>query len=155
LQNYPVRDIEEIASKVAAENGFDLCCLNLETNGIPIVMQVQIKRTGGDNVSLDDCAKLSSPIEDAIDSSKIFSNPYTLEISSPGLSDQITSDQDFRSFKGFPVKVKFKDSRDSEKIKIGRLHEKSLNHVCINTKGKIISIPIEDVSSIQLTNESG
>ena len=84
--------------------------------------------------------------------------PFLLEVSSPGLSAELTSDADFAAFKGFPVVVttseEFKSKTQWEGTLVGRDDEK----VAVNLKGRKQEIPWAIVSSVRLPNakrESG
>jgi len=72
-----------------------------------------------------------------------------LEISSQGVSDELTSERDFKTFKGFPVNVEL---NQNSKIKFlnGLLYEKSKDYLAINIKGKIKKIPFDEVLKISL-----
>ncbi len=110
---------------------------------------------GGKDVSLDDCASFSKPMGDAIEASQLLKEAYVLEISSPGIGDQLLSDRDFETFKGFPVEVIFKNDRTSELKKTGLLHERSTNHIHLNIKGRMSRIPRENILDVRLTSPTG
>lgn len=61
--------------------------------------------------TLDECARLSRLIGDAIDGTDWFRNGYTLEVSSPGLDRPLTTALDFKYRKGETVRVEFIDSK--------------------------------------------
>jgi len=48
---------------------------------------------------------MSRALETALDSQEILPGAYVLEISSPGISRQLSSEREFQSFKGFPVMI--------------------------------------------------
>ncbi len=118
-------------------------------------MQVQIRHAGGGDVSLEDCANFSAPMGQAIDTSKLLNEAYVLEISSPGIQDQLIQDRDFQTFRGFPVEVTFRGSKDTETQRIGLLHERSKDHVHLNIKGKMDRIPRKDVMKVRLISPTG
>ena len=120
-----------------------------------MTMQVQIRHAGGGDVSLDDCAKFSTPMGEAIEASQILNEKYVLEISSPGINAQLITDRDFQTFKGFPIEVTFRDNKSSELHQAGLLHERSEDHLHLNIKGKISRIPRENVIEVSLTSPTG
>ena len=73
------------------------------------------KKTNGDDISLDDCAMFNTPASDEIEKSNLLNCSYVLEISSQGVSDELTSERDFKTFKGFPVNVEL-NQKNSNKI---------------------------------------
>ncbi len=151
MSNPLTTELEAIASKTAAENGFDLCGIKLLTKLNSITMQLQIKRSGGGDISIEDCASFNGPMEEAIESSQLIKNAYVLEISSPGITESLMTDRDFSTFRGFPVEVLSKTEDDSTSTQEGLLHKRSEEHVHLNMKGKISRIPRKDVINVRLT----
>ena len=68
----------------------------------PMTLQIQIRRSNGADVSLDDCAGFSAPMGEAIEGSSLLTEAYVLEISSPGIGDRLQSDRDFQTFRSYP-----------------------------------------------------
>ena len=142
--------LENLLKKVAHLRDFEICSLNALTNRNPIVIQIIIKKTNGDDVSLDDCALFNTPASDEIEKSNLLNCSYVLEISSQGVSDELTSERDFKTFKGFPVNVELNQKNSKIKFLNGLLYEKSKDYLAINIKGKIKKIPFDEVLSISL-----
>ena len=91
--------------RVAQRAGFSLEAVQLLTHRIPMTVQVLVRRGDGSDVSLDDCAALSAPLAEALDASELIASAYVLEVSSPGIGEELASDRDFQSFRSFPVAV--------------------------------------------------
>jgi len=118
-------------------------------------MQVQIRHIGGGDVSLEECASFSAPMEEAIDAAQLLDESFVLEISSPGIDDNLLNDRDFQTFRGFPVEVTYRDKQNSELHRTGLLHERSTEHLQLNIKGQISKIPRKDVIGVRLTSPTG
>ena len=142
--------IETLLKNVANLYDFQICSLNIQTNQNPIVIEIIIKKNNGDYISLDDCALFNTPASDEIENSNLLNCSYVLEISSQGVSDELTSERDFKTFKGFPVNVKLNQRDSNIKILHGLLYEKSKDYLAINIKGKIKKIPFDEVLKISL-----
>ena len=142
--------LETLLKKVANEWDFEIGGLNIQTNQNPIVLEIFIKKTNGDDVSLDDCALFNAPVSKEIENSNLFNCSYVLEISSQGVSDELTSERDFKTFKGFPVNVELNQKNSKIKFLNGLLYEKSKDYLAINIKGKIKKIPFDEVLRISL-----
>ena len=143
-------ELETLLKKVADVWNFEICNLNIQTNQNPIVIEITIKKTNGDDISLDDCALFNTPASDEIEKSNFFNCSYVLEISSQGVSDELTSERDFKTFKGFPVNVELNQKNSKIKFLNGLLYEKSKDYLAINIKGKIKKIPFDEVLRISL-----
>ena len=64
--------LETLLKKVANEWDFDICSLNIQTNQNPIVLEIFIKKTNGDDISLDDCALFNAPVSKETSSPFVF-----------------------------------------------------------------------------------
>ena len=129
--------LERLLQKVANVRGFEIYNLNLHTNRKPIVIEIIIKKTNGEDITLDDCALFNVPASNEIENSNLLNCSYVLEISSQGVSDELTSERDFKTFKGFPVNVELNQKNSKIKFLNGLLYEKSKDYLAINIKGKI------------------
>ena len=142
--------LENLLKKTANLWDFKLCSLNIQTNQNPIVIEITIRKTDGDDISLDDCALFNTPASEEIEKSNLLNCSYVLEISSQGVSDELTSDRDFKTFKGFPINVELNQKNSRIKFLNGLLYEKSKDYLAINIKGKIKKIPFDEVLKISL-----
>ena len=142
--------LETLLKKVAIIWNLEICSLKIQTNQNPIVIEITIKKTNGDDISLDDCALFNTPASEEIENSNLLNCSYVLEISSQGVSDELTSDRDFKTFKGFPVNVQLNQKNSKKKFLNGLLYEKSKDYLAINIKGKIKKIPFDEVLKISL-----
>ena len=142
--------LESLLKKVANLHDLEICSLNIQTNQNPIVIEIIIKKTNGNDISIDDCALFNSPASEEIENSNLLNCSYVLEISSQGVSDELTSERDFKTFKGFPVNVELNQKNSKIKFLNGLLYEKSKDYLAINIKGKIKKIPFDEVLKISL-----
>ena len=142
--------LDTLLKKVADKWDFEICSLKLQTNQNPIVIEIIIKKTNGDDISLDDCAIFNNPVSEEIENSNLLNCSYVLEISSQGVSDELTSERDFKTFRGFPVNVELNQKNSKIKFLNGLLYEKAKDYLAINIKGKIKKIPFDEVLKISL-----
>ena len=142
--------LETLLKKVANEWDLKIYSLNIKTNQNPIVLKITIKKTHDDDISLEDCALFNAPASEVIENSNLLNCSYVLEISSQGVSDELTSERDFKTFKGFPVNVQLSQKNSKKKFLNGLLYEKSKDFLAINIKGKIKKIPFDEVLKINL-----
>ena len=142
--------LEKLLKKVANSWEFEICNLKVQTNQNPIIIEIILKKTNGDDISIDDCVLFNTPANDEIEKSKLLNCSYVLEISSQGVSDELTSDRDFKTFKGFPVNVELNQKNSKLKFLNGLLYKKSKDYLAINIKGKIKKIPFDEVLKINL-----
>ena len=144
------RKLEALLKKVANARDLKISSLNIQTSQNPKVVKITIKKTNDDDISLEDCASFNAPASEEIENSNLLNCSYVLEISSQGVSDELTSDRDFKTFKGFPVNVHLNQKNSKKKFLSGLLYEKSKDYLAINIKGKIKKIPFDEVLKISL-----
>ena len=142
--------LETLLENIANERDLEIYNLNIQTNQNPIIVEIIIKKTNNDDISLEDCALFNTPASEEIENSNLLNCSYVLEISSQGVSDELTSERDFKTFKGFPVNVELNQKNSKIKFLNGLLYEKSKDYLAINIKGKIKKIPFDEVLKISL-----
>ena len=142
--------LEALLKKVANARDLKISSLNIQSSQNPKVVKITIKKTNDDDISLEDCASFNAPASEEIENSNLLNCSYVLEISSQGVSDELTSDRDFKTFKGFPVNVQLNQKNSKKKFLNGLLYEKSKDYLAINIKGKIKKIPFDEVLKISL-----
>jgi ribosome maturation factor RimP len=144
--------LDSLARQVATSLGFQLWGGQLLRQRIPMTLVIQLRRADGGDVSLDDCASCSGPIGDAIEASGLLDQAYVLEISSPGVSDVLQEERDFRSFRGFPVEVHVHDAKTGGELKReGLLLERDETTVHLNVRGRTVRFPRNEVIAVRLT----
>ena len=142
--------LENLIKEIVKSFKYEIYKINLLTNHNPLTIQIILKNLDGENITLDDCLRLNEPVLSAINSSNLLNCRYVLEISSQGVSDELISNRDFKTFKGFPVNVEINQINSNPKILNGLLHEKSKDYLAINIKGKINKIPFIEVLRVSL-----
>ncbi len=146
-----IPELEQLTRDTLAAGSYTLRNLQLLTHRIPMTLQVFVERCDGADISLDECAALSAPLGEALEQAGLFGEAaYVLEVSSPGVSEVLHDDRDFRSFRGFPVAVLHRDADRGERRCDGLLLERDASTVQLNIRGRIRRIPREDVIEVRL-----
>ena len=149
-----IPELEALARQHLEAAGFALHGLHLFTHRIPMTLQVLVQRSDGTDISLDDCASVSAPLGEAIEASGLLADAYVLEVSSPGVSEVLHDDRDFRSFRGFPVDVHSRDASGKEQHREGLLLERDASAVLLNVRGRTTRIPRDTVIAVRLITPS-
>ena len=61
------RKLEALIKEIANERDLEICGLNIQTSQNPIVIGITIRKTNGNDISLDDCALFNDPASDVIE----------------------------------------------------------------------------------------
>jgi ribosome maturation factor RimP len=144
-----IPQIIDLATPIAEMLGLEIVGVLFQTNKQPPILRVDIRNLGKDT-GLDDCERMSRALEETLDATEIIPSSYILEISSPGISRQLTTDREFIAFKGFSVIVKTYAPYQNHREWRGQLQGRDDSSVYLNQKGKAISIPRDLVATVQL-----
>jgi ribosome maturation factor RimP len=142
-----IPQIIDLAAPVAESLELEVVGAVFHTHQRPPVLRVDI-RNGHQDTSLDDCERMSQALEAALDASNLIQDSYVLEVSSPGVGRMLMSDREFRAFKGFAVIVSVSEPDDQQWT--GQLVGRDEANLMINQKGRILSIPRQQVIKVQL-----
>ncbi len=144
-----IPQIIELAAPTAEHLGLEVTGAVLHTNQSPPVLRVDIRNLQRET-SLDDCERMSRAFEAALDATGVIPDAYVLEISSPGISRFLSTDLEFRSFKGFTLTVRTCEPYHGYKEWSGQLIQRDETSVYLNQKGRKIVIPRSLVTQVQL-----
>ena len=145
-------DVEHLASQAAAPAGLKVSGVELLSHRIPMTVRVLVQRIDGGDISLDECASLSAPLGEALENGGLLEATYVLEVSSPGIGEELLSDRDFSSFRGFPVAVERVEAAGSETSLEGLLLGRDDGAVLLNRRGRTVRIPRTEVRRVRLTS---
>lgn len=144
-----IPQIIDLATPVAENLGLEVVGAVFHTNQRPPVLRLDIRNPEGDT-GLDDCERMSRAMEAALDVADIIPDTYVLEISSPGISRQLTTEREFISFKGFAVIVTTSQPYEGKIEWTGQLMGRDETALHLNQKGRAIAIPRPLVTRVQL-----
>ncbi|EDX86359.1 conserved hypothetical protein [Synechococcus sp. PCC 7335] len=148
-----IPQVLELAAPVADRVGLEIVDAVFQTNQSPPVLRLDVRNPTQEDTGLNDCERLSIALTEALDESNLIPDAYVLEVSSPGVSDVLSSDRDFKVFKGFPVEVRLSEPYKSKQIWRGSLIGRDDDKLTLNLKGRPVKIPQALVQSVQLSTE--
>lgn len=147
--------IYEMASEVAADEGVELCDIQIQGSGRKTLLRVFIDKDGG--VTIADCEKMSKSLSALLDIEDPIKVPYLLEVSSPGLDRPLLKQKDFQKNIGKLARIVTLERIDNQTFFIGRITDVGENWVRIlyDKKGKSedLFIPIDKISKARLEIE--
>lgn len=148
-----IPQVIEIATPIAADLGLEVVGAVFQTNQSPPVLRVDVRNLTAADTSLNDCERMSIALGEDLEASQVLPDAYVLEVSSPGVSNQLETDRDFIVFKGFAVEVKLHTPHKGKKVWIGTLLERTESKLAISQRGRRISLPNELIESVLLSNQ--
>ena len=108
-------------------------------------LRVFVDKRGG--IDLDDCQTISEKLGSMLDKESLISEPYILEVSSPGLERVLKKDRDFVRESGKSVDVTLYAPFDGQKIFTGTLESRDEQFVYLKD---CKPIPREKISQVKL-----
>ncbi|MDJ0601944.1 MAG: ribosome maturation factor RimP [Crocosphaera sp.] len=146
-----IPQIIDLATPIVQEMGLEVVDVVFQTNQRPPILRIDIRNPVTDT-SLNDCEQVSRALETVLDETAIIPGAYVLEISSPGISRNLSSERDFIAFKGFTVKVITNPPYRDKKEWQGKLQGRDQEAVYLNRKGRAMAIPCSVITQVQLAD---
>ena len=146
--------VNAVANEVATRLGVDFVHADFLGSKRDSVIRIYIDKDGG--VTIEDCARFSSDVEEVFDAEDLFPWAYVLEVSSPGIERELYSLADFVKFSGQLAKVKVSSEISGQKNFVGTIG--AVNDGVIEFEDRTVgpvSIPHEAVVKANLKMDLG
>jgi len=114
-------------------------------------LQIMIDRLDGNNIIVEDCAKVSRKISEILDEKDPIDGQYSLEVSSPGLDRPLTKIEHFQRFAGYEAKIETSvevEGRKRFKGTLGNTDSNGIIHIEMN--GTEYQIAFADINKAKL-----
>lgn len=143
--------VYDVAGPVLEDIGFELIDVEYLTMHGKWVLRLYIDKEDG--VTIDNCVEVSRELGDLLDIKDIINHEYVLEVSSPGLNRPLRREKDFIRFIGEKIKCKTITPVEGQKNFSGLLKDFYENSIYIETEGKIVKLPFNDIDKANLIYE--
>jgi len=142
------RRLAEIITPVIEDMGFELVRVRL-MGGKTQILQIMADRPEG-GIEVDECAAISTAVSAILDVEDPILDPYTLEVSSPGIDRPLTRLKDFEEFEGYEAKVETAEPIDGRKRFKGVLAGVEGYEVMLNVAEGTIGLQFDWLSDAKL-----
>jgi ribosome maturation factor RimP len=142
-----------IADPLCSDEGMELVFIEFRREPQGRILRIYIDKRGG--VTVDDCARISRQMGDLFDVTLEGIGPYSLEVSSPGISRPLGRPEDYNRFKGNKVHIKTRHPIDGRKNYRGTLCGIENDVVALRCDDAEIHLPLEKISIARLVNFNG
>lgn len=99
------RALLELIEPVAESLGLEVVRVRLMGGTQRRRLQIMAERPSDNDISVDECAKLSRAVSEVFDAADPISGEYLLEVSSPGVDRPLTRLKDFDLFEGYEARL--------------------------------------------------
>jgi len=146
--NQITEKIKEIAKKITDSFGLEIIDVTYRRERSGRILRVIIDAPGGVNV--EDCAKVSRELNNALDVEDIFEDKYYLEVSSPGINKPLLKMEDFKSSIGKRVKIKLHKPQEGAKNLSGQIRDIRENLIILQVDNNDINIDFSNIKYARL-----
>ncbi|MEW5953532.1 MAG: ribosome maturation factor RimP [Bacillota bacterium] len=140
-----------LAVPLVEECGLELVDVEYVREGGRWYLRVYIDKPGGVNV--DDCELVSRRLDSVLDTTDFIPNPYTLEVSSPGIERPLKKPSDFQRYTGKRVSLTTFVPVEGQRRFKGILGPATDHSLTLDVDGQEVVVPMEQVASARLSFE--
>lgn len=141
--------VSRIALPILRSGDMELVDVEYRREARGWVLRLYIDREGG--VTLQDCARASEEIGRVLDVEDFITNPYTLEVSSPGLNRVLKKESDFIKYRGRLIQLKtYAPIGNRRRFKGKLLGLSKEGEVEIEVEEGVVRIPFSNVAKANL-----
>ena len=148
--NQIVEKITEIVNPFVVEMNLSLVDVEYVQDGAYWYIRIFIENLNGD-LSIEDCSKLSSKIEDKIE--KLIEHKFFLEVSSSGLERPLKKIEDYIRFTGEKITLHLKHKLDDKKQFKAIIKEVNGNNIIFLIDNKEIEIKFNEIRKANILFE--
>ena len=114
-------------------------------------VQIMAERADRENMTVDDCEKISQTASALLDVADPFSGRWVLEVSSPGIDRPLVRLADYERFVGQEAKVELLNDIDGRKRFKGVIKGVNGSTITIDFEGQEINFDFKDIAKAKLT----
>jgi ribosome maturation factor RimP len=142
------RRLAEIIGPAIEGMGFELVRVRL-MGGKTKTVQIMADRPNG-QIEVDDCAEISTMVSALLDVEDPLADPYTLEVSSPGIDRPLTRLRDFETWEGYEARIETTELIDGRRRFKGVLAGVEGDEVLIEVEEGTIGLNFDWLSDAKL-----
>lgn len=139
--------VAEVATEICQDLGYELVDVEFKKGAKHNLISIFIYKEDG--IGLDDCESVSRKIDEILDKDEDLTDPYYLEVSSPGLDRPIKTKDDYRRNLGKEVEVKLYAPIDGKKQFEGFLTSYDDENVLIKMEDGDMNFKQKDISMMR------
>ena len=135
--------VRALVEPVLAGASAELVEATLHRQGRQLVIRLLVDQVGG--VTIQDCARLNRLVGQALDEADLIEEPYTLEVSSPGLDRPLVSKRDFERAIGEELDLELREPVHGRRQLTGQLLAVQPEAVVMITQAGNVTIPLTQI----------
>ncbi|MBI4640459.1 MAG: ribosome maturation factor RimP [Candidatus Tectomicrobia bacterium] len=141
--------VEGLIRPVIDSEGMELVETEFVRDGGQWYLRVYIDKNEG--VTLNDCEQVSRQISALMDIENLISEPYILEVSSPGLTRPLKGERDYKRFLGKLIQFFTETPFDGKRKFVGKLVRCEESVATFELQGgRIVTLPLSSITRAHL-----
>ena len=136
--------ITKLINPIIIKLGYELYDVLYIKEGKEFILRIVIDSKTG--IDINDCEKVNNKINDCIDEADYISEPYLLEVSSPGVERILRKDEHFEKQLGNKIMIKLFQAIDKQKEVIGILEKYNKDELIIKKDNREIVIEVKNIA---------
>lgn len=136
--------LEEFLNPLLEERGVDLVELKVYRRGHRVTVEILVDKPSG-GITIDECGWINKGLVGPIENELLFADPYTLEVSSPGLDRPLKTEKDFLRVIGRCVRFHLRERVDNKLEHEGVVQNAIDSQVIVVTKTQTIYLPMDKI----------
>jgi ribosome maturation factor RimP len=146
-----IERVHRLVGPVLLSEGLELVEVEYRREARGWVLRLYVDKEGG--ITLDDCSQISREIGRNMDVEDFITNPYILEVSSPGLTRSLKTEKDFMKYRNSLVKVRTNQPVENRRQFTGILRGVAEERIQIEVDGKVFLVPLSFIAKANLDIE--
>jgi ribosome maturation factor RimP len=146
-----VDQVRSMVDPILLNEGMELVDIEYRRESKGWVLRLTLDKEGG--VTLDDCTRVSQEVGRNLDVEDFIQTPFTLEVSSPGLTRPLKTEKDFMKYCNRLIKVKTVDPVENRRQFKGELLGVSQGQIEIKVEKEVFQISLSNVAKANLEIE--
>ncbi|WP_339063247.1 ribosome maturation factor RimP [Tepidibacillus marianensis] len=142
--------VEQMVLPILTQEHLELVDIEYKKEGSNWFLRVFIDKEQG-GIDLDDCSKVSEQLSIELDKQDPITNPYFLEVSSPGAERPLKNEKDIYKSVGKYVHITTFEPIEKQKVFEGKLLRFENEIITVEEPKKVYEIPYKSVASARLT----
>ena len=142
--------VQTIIEPALMDMGYEIVRIALMGGDLK-TLQIMAERTDRQDMTVDDCEKISHTASALLDIADPFPYRWVLEVSSPGIDRPLIKPADYNRFKGHEAKIELTEEINGRRRFKGIIQGIEDNIVSLNFEGETISFAFETIQKAKLT----
>jgi ribosome maturation factor RimP len=130
------RQLIELIDPIAESLGLDVVRVRLMGGTLRQRLQIMAERPSDNDISVEECARLSRAVSEVFDAADPIAGEYLLEVSSPGIDRPLTRLKDFDLFEGLEARLETDRMIEGRKRFKGLVAGTEDDNICIDLDGE-------------------